>query len=271
MNHTISAVVGILSVALSAGAADPWADAVVAYDPGGAAGGGFTDPLASLGEPTRVTAPGSAFGGPVTPFNSPFGGDELVTIGEGGSLTVRFDEPVTDDPLNPFGIDLLVFGNAFLFLSGFPADATTTATGVFNEGGEVQVSADGVTFVTVPGVDADALFPTLGFTDIVDPFQASASAPTDFTLPVDPAFDPIGLTTPQIVAGYAGSGGGAGIDLADVGLAEISFVRIVNPTGSGLGPEIDAFADVTPIPEPAAALLATLTTTLAATFGSRRR
>lgn len=241
-----------LAVATVSRAVDPWADAVVEYDPGSATS--FTDASTALGMPTRFTSPASPYGGPVTPFNSPFGMDELVTIGEGGSLTVRFDEPVTDDPDNPFGIDLLIFGNSFLGLSTFPADETTTASGAFSEGGAVWVSADGIDFVEIIGVEADGQFPTLGYTDISTPFPSSAAVPTDFTRPVDPSADLVGLTTSEIVARYDRSGGGVGIDLGAVGLSAISYVRITNPEGSGVSPEIDAFADVRAVPEPSTAL-----------------
>ena len=228
---------------------------------------GFNDPTASLGEPTRFTSPSSPFGGQVTPFNSPFGADELVSIGEGGSLTLRFDEPVKDEPGNPFGIDLLVFGNSFLLLSSFPADETTTATGTTSEGGVISVSADGITYVEVPGVDADGVFPTLGYDDTSVPFPSSGTAPTLFTRPVDPSANLVGLTTSEIVALYDRSGGGAGIDLAVTGLSEISYVRITNPDGSGVTPEIDAVADVRSVPEPATLLLAVI----AAPFFRRQR
>ncbi len=230
--------------------ADPWADSVVGYSSGSNPTPEFTNPSVSLGEPTHHS---TAFGGfPVTPFSGAAGVNELVSLGEGGELTVRFDVPVTDDPNNPFGIDLLIFGNSFFNLGSFNNDHTDLATGsTASEGGIISLSADGINFVVVPGVDADGRFPTLGFSDIAIPFPATASIPTDFTKPVDPSFDVTGLNTAAIVAGYDGSGGGVGIDLAMVGLSQITHVRITNPLGSGLTPEIDGFADVRAIPEPA--------------------
>ncbi len=252
-----AAAVAALGLAAAAHA-DPFADAVVSYVPGVGVGPSAADPAAALGSPTRFTAPGSNFGGAVTTFQAAFGAGELVTVGEGGQLTVRFDEPITDDPSNPFGIDLLVFGNSFYGLN-----ADNTAGSLFGEGGRIEVSADGITFIEVPGVAADGAFPTLGYRDVTEPFPSEAGAvPTDFTRPVDPSFDPMGLTTAQIAAAYAGSGGGAGVDIGSVGLTSVSFVRITddNPLGSGTTPEIDGFADVAAVPEPASAavLLAVL-------------
>ena len=252
----VAAFAASASVAVSAAAASPFASSVILYEPGVNFGPGFTDPNTALGAPERFTGEGTSFSGAVTPFNPPFGTDEVVSSGEGGSLTVRFDQPVTDDPLNPFGIDLLIFGNTFLGLSDFADPINGVATASFPEGGIVEVSADGVQFETVVGVDADGSFSTLGYSDLIDPFSpVPGSVETDFLKPVDPSFDPIGKTLAEIAAGYDGSGGGAGIDLASVGLASIQYVRITNPMGSGFSPEIDAFADVRAIPAPAPAAL----------------
>jgi hypothetical protein len=79
---------------------------------------------------------------------------------------------------------------------------------------------------------------------------------SDFTSPVDPAFNPIGKTYADIMAGYHGSGGGLGVDIAAAGLSSISYVRITNPANAAGVPEIDAFADVAAVPEPAAGKLA---------------
>ncbi|MEL7472907.1 MAG: hypothetical protein AAGK04_06260 [Planctomycetota bacterium] len=252
----------VLPIALGAtlACASPFATDVVSYIPGSNINPDFTNPLTALGSPERVTGELVGFPGPVNPFNPPFGSDEIVSVGEGGSLTVRFDQPVINDPLNPFGIDLLIFGNSFFGISDFNDAPNGVVTGAFTEGGLVQVSADGVSFVTVPNAQADGVFPTLGFQDLVDPFASSPGLiPTDFTRPVDPALDPTGLNLAQLSLAYNGSGGGAGIDLDDVGLQSITHVRILNLDGSGVAPEIDAFADVSAIPAPA-----TLPATLAA-------
>jgi hypothetical protein len=244
--------------AAAARAADPWADDMVRYTPGTGisndfvSGTPFNDPFTALGAPTRITSPDS-FPSAVTPLSAPFRSTEVVTVGGGGQLVVKFDEPVMDDPLNPFGIDLLVFGNAFFQGTfGFPFNPAGTATGVEAEGGLIEVSADDSTYVAVTGA-ADGLFPTNGFVDVPDPYGGAVGVvPTDFMRPVDPTFNPIGKTFAEIIAGYNGSGGGLGIDLASTGLASISFVRITTPAGTVQPPEIDALADVRAVPEPAA-------------------
>ena len=36
---------------------------------------------------------------------------EVISIGAGGSLTLRFDSPIANSPSNRFGIDFIIFGN----------------------------------------------------------------------------------------------------------------------------------------------------------------
>lgn len=60
----------------------------------------FNDPIRALGPPVG--------GGTVDPSH-----ESTVTLGGfGGYLVLRFDHPVEDHPLNPFGMDAIVFGNA---------------------------------------------------------------------------------------------------------------------------------------------------------------
>lgn len=255
--------IGFMLVASHA-AATPWAAAVISYDPGTGASTAHQDPMTALGAPSRTT------GGPsdVTVFNSPFGTDQIVSIGTGGELTVFFDEPVVDDPLNPFGIDLLIFGNTF-FVAGVDGVAGSSA-----EPASILLSQDGDTFFEVPGVFADDLFPTQGFLDTTDPFGGfgtggDGTLATDFTLPVDPSLgidDFLGLTYPEILALYGGSGGGTGVDLAWVGLDSIQYVRI---EGLDFSAEIDAFADV--VPEPGTAALGVLGLVVLGIVGRRSR
>ncbi len=228
-------------------AADPWADRVIAFNAGVGATPGYTNPAATLGSPERVTGESSGFSGSVTPFNTPFGTDEIVSIGSGGSLTLAFDEPVTNDPANPFGIDLLVFGNAFFFDAFFGPVANI----IGDDGGAIEVSSDGMAWTLVTGTSADGLFPTLGYLDETNPFGGAAGlAPSDFTKPVDPNFNWVGSDLGQLITGYDGSGGGAGIDIGPLGFSSISFVRFSFAAGREANFEIDAVSDVSPIPSP---------------------
>lgn len=245
-SRLLSACVAFTVMGELAHAGNPWADSVQYFSQGSGANPLYAQPATALGEPTRFTGAG-VFPSAVTPFNPPFLDSEIVSIGQGGSLIVQFDEPVLNDPLNPFGIDLLIFGNAFFEDQAYP---NGKAGSLFGAGGTVEVSIDGFDWKLLPGIQPDGLYPTIGYADVTDPYATSPGAAlTDFTRPVDPSFNPAGLTYSQILAGYAGSGGGAGIDLSAVNLASISFVRISNLATSGTV-EIDAFADVTAVPTP---------------------
>lgn len=256
---------------------DPWADRVVEFVPGAGSDPAYADPATTLGSPERFTGENSPFGpfpGAVTPFNPAFGLDEIVSIGAGGRLTVAFDRPIRNDANNPFGIDLIIFGNAGFIDDSFSdpdlapgavrADAAMFGRGALST---VQVSADGVAWFTVPG-RPDGLFPTLGYADLTDPYATTPGlVPTDFTKPVDPSLNPAGLSFAQLSAAYDGSGGGTGIDIGPSGLPEVSFVRILNTSASG-SLEVDAFAAVTPVPAPGVGVGIPIT---AAALASRRR
>ncbi|MCH8165871.1 MAG: hypothetical protein IH889_09715 [Planctomycetes bacterium] len=232
---------------------DPFADEWVSYDEGSNAARGYTDPKTSLGPPERFTGEG-VFPAVVSAFNPPFLPNEILSIGADGHLVVQFNTPVTDDPANPFGIDLLIFGN-----TGFIDDAWPNGIvgGVFgNDGGTVEVSVDGVTWFLIQDIKRDGLFPTIGYLDAGPYDEKPGSSPTDFTLPVNGSLtldDFMFLNNDEVVELYAGSGGGAGIDLSIVGLEAISYVRITNPGDPATTPavEIDAFSDVAPEVNPA--------------------
>jgi hypothetical protein len=253
--------------------ADPWADEVVSYTPGTGVtndfitGTPFTNTNTVLGEPTRYTSEPVNFGGPVQPFSGPFRNTEILAIGRGGQLTVSFDKPVRDHAGNPFGIDLLIFGNTAYLLNPF---ATNGVAGSPNsEGGKVEVSADGLTYFEIVGAIADGPFPTMGYRDVLDPLSSDPGlSPTDFTKPADPALVTTGLTLAQLVAAYDGSGGGVGIDISSTGLSWISYVRISNAAGAQFVPEIDGFADVR-VPEPGAMVLLVSLFSAAACRGSK--
>jgi hypothetical protein len=95
----VRVVVAAILLAGQAVAEGPWADSVVEYQPGPDAL--LKNSAQALGEPRG--------GGPAIPNNS-----ATVSLGgPGGSLTLKFNTPVEDDPLNPLGLDCIVYSNAF--------------------------------------------------------------------------------------------------------------------------------------------------------------
>lgn len=214
--------------------ASGFADAVLSYEPGNGfskefgSGLGYTNNMAVLGEPSRVTS--GQFGGPVDPFSPPYLRDQLLSIGAGGSVTLRLENPAFDLPSNPYGIDFIIFGS-----SGF-----VITNGDFTGGGVT----DGTLFGANSGATRVSVSPDNTRYFILDPSMAppvDGFAPTDgsgdFHLPINPSLygeSFAGLDIAGIRALYAGSGGGAGYDIAwardengqPVSLEKARYVRI---------------------------------------------
>ena len=240
-------------------AQNPWADRVVAYQPGATAAPGYNEPLTTLGSPERFTGELGGFPGVVSVFNSPWSTDELVSIGEGGMLTLAFDEPITNDPAHRFGVDFIIFGNAFFLDSDWPNGVIGDPAGLAAEGPmRISVSDNGTDYVSLGDV-MEGLFPTQGYLDSGPYDVIRGNVPTDFTRPVDPALvleDFAGLNFPQVLGLYQGSGGGIPIDIDPSGLAAVRFIRLEvfddgNPNND-ISVEIDAISTV---PEPASILM----------------
>jgi hypothetical protein len=251
------ALVSLFGFAIASGAWAQYASTLIAWDRGGNTDD-YDDPNAVLGSPDRMTAGYPSGTDPVTIFNpawgadtNDWGSDQVFSFGAGGYIEVMFDAPVEDDPLNPFGIDLIVFGNAGFLSADWPPTACTDPALLFGaDYGTVEVSQDGASWHTVTPPYADVLFPTTGWAD------AAHTVASDFLRPVDPGLtlaDLDGRTESEVLALYGGSGGGTGIDIAGTGLAWIRYVRVTNTghpdTSDGIV-DIDAFADVAPVPEP---------------------
>jgi hypothetical protein len=216
---------------------------VISYAAGTGAGLSYQQPASALGPPARMTGTGSESGA-VTPFRPAYLPEQVVSVGRGGALVLAFDEPVTDDPAHPFGVDLIVYGNAMFGDLAYPAGAPGY---LFEEGGIVELSADGVEWRTVPGAVADGGLPTMGFADLGPYAPGPGAEPTDPAWPVDPAVTAASLAWmdyDSVVAAYGGGAGGTNIDLASVGLASARFVRIRVPADAAWVPEIDAVVAV---------------------------
>ena len=61
------------------------------------------------------------------PFNvTPDGSDVITEIKSGGQITVKLGRKVYHDPNNPYGIDLIVYGNSFFSASGHLGNRSAT-------------------------------------------------------------------------------------------------------------------------------------------------
>ncbi|MCP3100575.1 cell surface protein [Myxococcus sp. K15C18031901] len=183
--------------------ADPYADEVVQFTPGPGAGFGqdrFPDVV--LGPPTGAGLDSGSL--------------DVLSLGKGGSIILRFtDIAVMDGP----GVDLLVFENAFL-IAGGPA--------AFTERARVSVSDDGVTWFEFPCEPTNAAGGYPGCAG-VKPVTANPA-------------NGISATDPAVA-------GGDGFDLATVGLSRARFVRIVDAgtngsAGTSAGFDLDGVAVV---------------------------
>ena len=225
-------------------AADPWADAVLQFDPGVGGAAGYDNPTTALGPPTRLTGQGTGSPMVVSPFSPAWMPDEIVSLGAGGSITLTFATPIADASQNPFGIDLIVFGNAGFVDMSWP---NGICGGLFGaDGGDISLSADGVTWVHVDSVIADGPWPTLGWLDAGPYDESPGLVPADPTRAIDPMIDVSlvsGMPHDELVELYDGSAGGVGIDLADVGLDSVTAIRIDVPADAFLSVEIDAVVD----------------------------
>ncbi len=234
--------------ATSAAAAVPparCATQVISYVAGSGAGAAYQHPESALGSPTRFTGAGVEPGA-VTPFRPAFMPSEVVSIGRGGELVLAFDAPVLDDPRNPFGIDLIVYGNSLFSDLAYPGGVPGI---LFEEGGTIELSSDGVAWHLVPDALADGGLPTMGYTDAAPYSTVAGAIPTDPARVVDTAIDADALawmSYAEVRNAYAGAAGGTRIDLASAGLASARFVRIRVAAGAPSVPEVDAVVAVRP-------------------------
>ena len=221
----------------------PWATDVVTFVPGTNSevyeGSEWVSAQTVLGEPSRRTTYGWD---DVTMFQPPWVTNQIISVGAEGALVVAFDHAISNDMHNPYGVDLLVFGNA-LFLK-----INDRAGSILSEPGHISVSQDGTNWFEAGDAVADALFPTLGYTDSAEPINTviPGTIPTSFVKPVDPSTVCTGKTFDELKEAYDGSGGGAGVDIGLLGLDWIRYVKVWQPSNQTWSTEIDAFADVAP-------------------------
>lgn len=257
--------------------ASPYATELVSYSSSLTGSSLYNDPYAVLGAPSTnfTNSYGSTSTGRVKlvepAYNVGLDGSKLITtLNTDQYIIVKFDHQVVDDPDNPYGIDFLVFGNSFYTGSGTVSDASDMNTymlsggSTFNGAGwfenvVVSVSQDGENWYTYSdGPYGDNAYPTNAY--LWDAENATwTDILSDFTKPVDPdavaaLLGQTGVSAADVIAAYAGSGGGTGFDLAESGYSWIQYIKVEGISGYS-GGEIDAFADVSPVssvPIPAA-------------------
>ena len=221
--------------------------------------------------PAPYDDPGAVLGTPATDFYDPFGifsgGDNfrfvklvepafnlstnqstklITTLSSGASnsyIIVGFDQPIHDDPAHPYGIDFLVFGNAFYGANGATHDEANMNTLMIAGGGffeplKVSVSP-GYTGLPEEVINDPATWPwhrydTGPFADTEFPTHAYkwnrantnwSAERMDFTKPVNSEFGAVmtsGISAADGIDLYTGSGGGTGFDLRESGFASLT-------------------------------------------------
>ena len=251
---------------------ESFADKVISFQSGTTAavtfqGEPFNQADKALGAPERFTGEDTDFPSVVSPFNPPFGTNEIVSIGEGGHITLRLTHFVVIDDSGP---EIGVFTNAGLVEKDFPNGQAAqeifpndddTSFGI--DAAYVEVSEDGLTFVPLNGGES-ILFdiPTNGYTDVTNPFDTTPGlSPSDFSKPwVGGLTDFNGLDYAAMRTLLDGSAGGKWLDLSDTELDQVGFIRFsVMDDGdedTGLNFELDAVSIAGgflggPVPEPA--------------------
>lgn len=227
----------------------------------------FNDPNSALGRPT-VDTNGDGWvlpedtPCPVVPVCTAYRSYELVTIGNGGRLTVKFNRPVLNNENNPYGIDFIVFGNALhgtttLWTYENPGDTYIYEYDIIAaDPGIVSVSQDGEIWYTfTEGPFADDFAATLG--RIYNPSDPDLNLgawnlwwgrPTNPTLPLNPLLSLQGfggISLADMCGIYGNSAGGTGFDIGLLELNWIQYVRIEDSDDPNNGlTEIDAISDV---------------------------
>jgi hypothetical protein len=241
---------------------------VISYNQGTTPQSGYTTASAAIGEPERFTGEG-VFPGVVSPFNPPFGTNEIVSVGEGGQITLRLSNYAIPQPgATP---EIGVFENVGIGDANYPnGQAGTPATTFGSDIALVEVSPDGASWISL----GNLLFnlPANGYTDLPDPYSATAgSAPSDFQQPFTgtlSSFNGLRYSDPtnfDMLDLLAGSGGGNWLDLSGTGLAQVGYIRFSVPDDGNPGTsknfEVDgvsishAAMGGPTVPEPASSLL----------------
>jgi hypothetical protein len=223
-----------------------YAESVISYNAGTTPASAFTVAAAALGEPSRFT--GGSFPGVVSPFSPPFRTDQIVSVGEGGQITLRLSNYAIPHPAGP---EIGLFENIGIVDVDFPNGHAGSPAATFGplDSALVEVSGDGASWVSLGSVLFD--IPTNGFTDLDDPFSpAPGSVPSNFQQPfIGSLSDFDGLpysdnNIPDILELLNGSGGGTWIDISGSGLARVGYVRLSladdGNSGVGLNFELDA-------------------------------
>jgi hypothetical protein len=249
--------------------ADIFATELVSHSASLDGSGLYNDPNDLLGKPTTMIPAWGGGSSHVSIVEPAWSDNVITTFNQGDWAVVKFDHQVMNDAANPYGLDFIVYGNAFFAGSGgFVYDDTdhrdfTIGGGIFEEPLKISVSQNGTDWYTYDnGPYGDSYYPTNPWVWDPDQYDATGNGWTatenDYAKPVDPSltgddFADAGNSYAAMLL-YDGSAGGMGFDLAESGYDWIEYIRVEGLSGFS-GGEIDAFADVAAVPVPGAVWL----------------
>jgi hypothetical protein len=219
----------------------------------------YNNPAAVLGRPTlRFFDP---YDGDVTdrvsiiddPYNvTPDDIDVITEIKSDGQITVNMGRKIYDNPNNPYGIDLIVYGNSFFSASdtsGIISDKTdlsvaTLSTGIYGHQTIVSVSQDGTNWYAFS--NTPVLFPDNAYRwdDTNDSWTDEEMNPTKPLNPFIYTNNFGGQTVANGLDQFVGAAGGTGYALRASGFRWIQYVRV--QPAPGVYTVIDAIAAVDP-------------------------
>ena len=229
-----AAVLGVGLMASAAQAAGPvWASGVVDY----AAGLGITaqlDPNAALNAPAPWMGVSIGWPALLNPFSPQFDADQIVGIGQGGSLTLELAKPVSVTGTPQIGVITSsgLFDTTFFGDTGNPPHTFASFEYGAQRSAKVEVA------------DVVGNFKSLGQIVFENPanFYTNLSGPYAFMAPVPPTLadfakpftgtlaDFAGKSFDEVLSVLDGSGGGQWLTVpADLGLAEVRFIRFSEP------------------------------------------
>ncbi len=189
----------------------------------------YMDPLKALGRPYGIS--------PRVPSNA-----SVVTLGDGGSITLAFDHDVMDDSKNPGGYDFIVFGNA-IFVGGNPAYR-------WQEPAFAEISQDGVNwFLILPEPLPSELKPLNAYGNSSAVLRNYGDYTPTMPLPANRTAEEFyAVPDRQSAQGVAAlldidtvSGGGDAFDIADAVLQVAPGVPVLDMDGRPVPAGIDSF------------------------------
>jgi hypothetical protein len=241
------ALAGAFATSTTVRAQDNFADTVVSYVPGSTHDPTYQNPGMALGAPTT----GSDGSTPYSIIYPAYKTSQIVVINTNGELTLGFNTPITNDPVDhAYGMDFTIFGNDF-----FTGTASKLGGASTHPGLTVWVSQDDVNFyqLDVPnGYGADDSFPEQGSGNPLLPVNPSLTLAS---------FN--GLSEAQALSLYNGSAGGASFSISwavdangsPVNLSSINEIEIKGPSAAFAAEGdtygfVDGVARVENVPEP---------------------